>query len=184
MVRHASFQRVGVGERTRREVRRDSTPLITPRNPLRQLSRPRGSRRFASPDCSGFARSKDPANIRFLAVWPRPSHSVNDLSCESPAQSGVRAGRGIDYDRQPPPFALWVTRRGAIDRHFTEISVAFLHYVGRISGALAWKELVVIGGCWGAPRAASRLRAPAHGHESSTMANSRRTGYESRPGTP
>src|SRR5207244_11003280 len=57
-----------------------------------------------------------------------------------PAQSGVRVGRGVDYDRQPPPFALWVMRRGAIDRHFTGISVAFLRYVGLISGALAWRE--------------------------------------------
>ena len=83
-----------------------------------------------------------------------------------PAQSGVRVGRGVDYDRQPPPFALWVMRRGAIDRHFTGISVAFLRYVGRISGALAWREIAVIGGVGGrrGPRAVYKPRPMGMNH--------------------
>ena len=53
---------------------------------------------------------------------------------------------GIDYDHQPPPCALCVMRRGAIDRHFTGISVSFLRYGGRISGPLPCKEIVLIDG--------------------------------------
>src|SRR5437879_2396393 len=71
---------------------------LTPRNPLRQLSRPRGSRCFASPDCSGFARSKDPANIRFPVVCcgrvTRPQHTTGNrifagsFERANPEQSG------------------------------------------------------------------------------------------------
>src|SRR2546425_3649603 len=67
---------------------------------------------------------------------------------------------GIDYDHQPPPCALCVMRRGAIDRHFTGISVSFLRYGGRISGPLPCKEIVLIdgfGGC-GGPHAVFKAR--------------------------